>query len=165
MAWLVPAGVVNEVGRAVVPAQDGRMQSLKLLHRNRLSGRVHFPKSSRASRDKYNAAYCPCHFLSTLPALKDLLGSHKPVQRLFADAQPWFPEPPGEVVSPVIVSRLAKPAREEKPGQGHCLPGPACDTGAWRPVAPRGELDVPPYRGGVQSGARPRQRLRGRVPE
>uniref|UniRef100_A0A2K5LXG1 Uncharacterized protein n=1 Tax=Cercocebus atys TaxID=9531 RepID=A0A2K5LXG1_CERAT len=37
---------------------------------------------------RHNASYCLCHFPSSLPAFLRLLGSHCPVQKLFADAQP-----------------------------------------------------------------------------
>uniref|UniRef100_A0A2I2Y8P1 Uncharacterized protein n=1 Tax=Gorilla gorilla gorilla TaxID=9595 RepID=A0A2I2Y8P1_GORGO len=75
---------------------------------------------------RHNASYCLCHFPSSLAAFLRLLGSHCPVQELFADAQPWFPKLPP-----------AEPTGEERPGPGRAVrPSlqhrpPAAGVGSW----------------------------------
>lgn len=81
-----------------------------------------------------------------------------------------FPKPrEKQFLAAVIVSRLAQPAGEEKPGPGDGLPGPGKRPGLrHRTPASQGELDTPPSTpslGRGQGGTRPRKRLlRGQVP-
>ncbi|KAF5927235.1 hypothetical protein HPG69_017712, partial [Diceros bicornis minor] len=74
--------------------------------------------------------------------LKHLLGSHSPVQKLFADAQPRFPKPPHCFqTGQAGWGGEARPRETVFPVLGR---GRACDTGPWQLMAAQGELDVPP---------------------
>ncbi|KAB0394174.1 hypothetical protein E2I00_009085, partial [Balaenoptera physalus] len=71
--------------------------------------------------DKLGHRAPPWHGWSLLALLMRISStrSHSPVHKLFVDVPPRFPKPrEKQFLATVIVSRLAKPAGEEKPGPG-----------------------------------------------
>ncbi|TKC43708.1 hypothetical protein EI555_016650, partial [Monodon monoceros] len=119
--------------------------------------------------DKLGHRAPPWHGWSLLVLLMSIspTRSHSPVHKLFVDVPPQFPKPrEKQFLATVIVSRLAKPAGEEKPGPGRLSSRPWEEARlATQHPSILGRTRCTSISGQHQGGARTRKRLpRGWVP-